>query len=126
MTLTPGSTAIALGVTAFFMAFAALGGAEALGAHPWWAVRSGLVGAPGGLVLYALARAFDLAHSRLAPLALAGFALAVAAAVIGKQRFTASMAEDALAGRFWFFGWFGVFAMACLLILALTGFARRG
>lgn len=125
MTPTPASTATALGATALVMAFAALGGAEALGAHPWWAARSGLVGAPIGLGLHALARAFGLAHSRLAPLALAGFALTVASAVIGKQRFVSSMAEDALAGRFWFFGWFGTFAMACLLILALIGLARR-
>lgn len=126
MTPSPTSAVIALAATALVMAFAALGGAEALGAHPWWAARTGLFGAPIGLGLYALARGSGLAHSRLAPLALAGFALAVASAVIGKQRFVASVAEDGLAGRFWFFGWFGVFAMACLLILALIGLARRG
>jgi hypothetical protein len=125
MTFSPASTAFALGTTALLMAFAARGGAEALGAHPWWAARTGLVGAPIGLGLHALARAFGLTSPRLALLALAGFVLAVAAAIVGKQRFVASMAEDALAGRFWFFGWFGVFAMACLLSLTLIARARR-
>lgn len=51
MTFHPTSTALALGVTALVMAFAAFGGADALGAHPWWAVRTGLIGAPIGLGL---------------------------------------------------------------------------
>ncbi|HCQ66045.1 MAG TPA: hypothetical protein DIU07_13245 [Rhodobacteraceae bacterium] len=121
-----GSTALALGVTALVMAFAALGGAEALGAHPWWAVRTGLVGAPIGLALYLLARMAGLAPIGRAALALAGLALALASAGFGKRRFAASLAEDALAGRFWFFGWFAVFAMTCMLLLALVSLVRRG
>ena len=121
----PFSIALTLATTGIVMAFAALGGAEALGAHPWWAARTGLVGAPIGLGLFALARAVGLAPGRIAVLALVGFSLALASAVLGKQRFVASLAEDALAGRFWFFGWFTVFAMSCVLILALIGLARR-
>jgi len=117
--------ALALCVTALVMGFAAIGGAEALGAHPWWAARTGLVGAPIGLGLFALAGRIGIGPGRLLPLALGGLALAVAAATLGKARFAASFAEDTLAGRFWFFGWFGVFAMASLALIVLIRLARR-
>jgi hypothetical protein len=121
----PISIAFALGATALVMAFAALGGAEVLGAHPWWAARTGLVGAPIGLALYALALRAGVTGGRIAGLAFTGLTLAAGSAVLGKARFAASLAEDALAGRFWYFGWFCVCAMACLLLIAFLSLVRR-
>ncbi len=51
---------------------------------------------------------------------------ALAAATWGKAEFAASFAEDALAGRFWFFGWIGTAAGATALLAALTSLALPG
>jgi hypothetical protein len=40
---------------------------------------------------------------------------------IGKARFSASYAEDAVAGRMWFFGWIGIVAMLFVLVVHLIG-----
>jgi len=107
---------LALGLLVAFWLAAVVGLPERLGAHPWWAMRTGIVGS-----LIGAAMVVGLVFARLKGAWLhwlAGFSLvaAIAAAVFGKRAFVASMAEDALAGRFWFFGWFGVFA--CLYLVA--------
>lgn len=96
---------------------ASIGGVpEMLGAHPWWAVRVGVVGS-----LIGAATAVGLGLSGLAGTWLtwasgSGLVAAIGAAILGKRAFVASMAEDALAGRFWFFGWYTV--CACLFVFA--------
>lgn len=101
--------ALALGLT---------GLAVHLGAHPFWADTVVWIGAALGLVA-------ALLSERMRPsLGLGGFALvtalAVWAAVAGKARFVASYAEDAFAGRLWYFGWIGFFAgLFGLVFLAL-------
>jgi hypothetical protein len=115
----------ALLVTVALIAASLLGMTVFLGAHPLWSVRTGVIGSTGGLVVYAVLR---LARLRPTPLAIFG-ALALAAlglvVVQGKAFFVASFSENALAGRFWFLGWFGVMAASCLTPSALAAVVLR-
>jgi len=121
---------IAAAAVAFLMAigFTLAGGTLALGAHPFWAARVGYIGAAIGLVAWL---GLTIAGLRprvvliLAAVALVAFGLSV---YLGKQRFVASYADDALAGRFWSIGWFGLMAAALALVaslLSLLAWARR-
>ena len=97
--------AISAGLAAtLVLIFTVAGGPEALGAHPQWALKVGILGivpglavGPGMVWLWSTAAAARV----LAALWLAS-GLSV---LLGKQRFVQSFAEDALAGRFWFIGW---------------------
>lgn len=96
---------------------AALGGVpEMLGAHPWWAVRVGVVGSLIGAATAVGLGLPGLAGTWLTWASGSGLVAALGAAIFGKRAFVASMAEDALAGRFWFFGWYTV--CACLFVFA--------
>ncbi|MDP3960505.1 MAG: hypothetical protein Q8Q26_10700 [Pseudorhodobacter sp.] len=113
---------IALGVT---LAFTWAGGTLALGAHPWWAMKVGYLGTGIGVLVWLGLRAAGLrGRVRLALAAVALLAAAVATGV-GKARFAASFAEDALAGRFWFIGWIAVMAAAVAVIATLAGAILR-
>jgi len=103
---------------ALVLAAAHLGLPRALGAHPFWDTKIAWAGVPIGLIAaLALAR---LNHKlRLALFALALIATGVAAH-FGRLEFAASFAENATAGRFWYFGWIGVAASATALIAALA------
>lgn len=92
---------------------------EALGAHPWWAARAGIVGSLTGAACLLALRYLGLKTAPLLWIATLGLALSSGAAVFGKRAFATSFAESVLAGRFWFFGWFGVFASFFLFIVAL-------
>lgn len=91
---------------------------EALDAHPWWAARAGIVGSLTGAACLLALRYLRLKTGPLLWIAPLGLALSSGAAVFGKRAFTASFAESVLAGRFWFFGWFGVIASPVLFIVA--------
>lgn len=100
---------------------------EWLGAHPQWSLKVAYLGIAVGLAMAVGAAA---AGWRPRMLALAGAVLVVAAGLatgLGKARFAASFAEDALAGRMWFLGWIGV-AAGCYLLLhaAMSGLAGAG
>lgn len=96
---------------------AALGGLpEMLGAHPWWAVRAGVVGSLIGAATAVGLGLAGLAGTWLTWASGSSLVAALGAAIFGKRAFVASMAEDALAGRFWFFGWYTV--CACLFVFA--------
>lgn len=92
-----------------------------LGAHPFWAVKVGYIGALVGLVLavgfWWLRVGFGL------KLTLAAGLLLVTAEVtaLGKARFAASYAEDALAGNMWFFGWIGIVVAVFLKLFVAIG-----
>jgi hypothetical protein len=100
-----------------------LGLSEALGAHPWWAVKSSvigsLIGAAGVAGWWILLKETKV----LFRVALLGLLMSAFAAISGKQVFVASYAENGLAGRFWFFGWFGLYA--CLFALVSSLVLRR-
>ncbi|WP_071674844.1 hypothetical protein [Nioella nitratireducens] len=98
---------------------------EALGAHPWWAVKTGVGGAVGGALAYGVLRGLGLGRRPVA--LLAGLALpgALAAAYFGKVGFVNSFAENHLAGRFWFLGWIATAAAATALVAALLSVVWR-
>ncbi len=116
-------------IAAFLMAtLIALDIARPLGAHPWWSQKTFLIGTPIGLILA------TLAGLKIRPLPLTltfaiTTALAFATAKYGQTQFAASYAEDALAGKLWYFGWIatGVFSAATLTAMgsALTGRVGR-
>lgn len=84
------------------------------GAHPWWALSGTLWGMALGtsvvLASHAAMRVSYVPHW----LRIIGYLfLAFVAAVLsmnGKETFAASYAEDALAGRFWHYGFIGLVA----------------
>lgn len=103
--------------------FTLLGGPEALGAHPWWAVKVGLSGTGIGLVLWIALRLAKMTGMALLGLSAAVAFSGVAMTWFGKMRFVASYGDDILAGRSWFFGWIVLMAGAVLLIA--TSWAGR-
>lgn len=105
---------------ALLMAFAAMAGLPlALGAHPWWAAQVIWTGAPAGLLIALLAGWAGLPGRLRIGLFAVLAAASFAAATWGRIEFAASYAEDALAGRFWFFGWIGTAAAVAALLSAL-------
>lgn len=95
---------------------------EQLGAHPWWALKVIWIGLPIGLVLAFLALRLGLARNLRILLFLLAVCAAAYAATHGKTLFVNSYAEDALAGRFWYFGW--IASMAALSGL-IASFAQK-
>lgn len=123
--MTPRDIALIAALSAAFAAAAILGLPEALGAHPFWAVRTGVIGSAIGSVCLVLMRWVDLSTGRSLALSAACLVFASGAAWFGKQAFAASFAEDVLAGRFWFFGWFVIVASLFVLIGVLLLRFRR-
>lgn len=115
---------LAVAIAAVLIA-AHLGAAERLGAHPWWAVRVAYYGILPGAVAAAALAALRLPATVRAMLGFALLAVAFWVAHTGGARFAASYAEDAAAGRMWFFGWIGTAAMAILAVQALVAVAAR-
>ncbi len=105
-------------------ALIALDIARPLGAHPWWSQKTLLIGAPIGLILA------TLLCLKLRPLPLTitfaiATALTFATAKYGQTQFAASYAEDALAGKLWYFGWIATgAALAAALTAAFTALAK--
>ncbi len=97
---------IALASAALVVAGALAGVAEALGAHPVWVRQTGIIGGVGGAVVYLLLRRAGLAAGTLVKIAAVAFLASAVAAHFGKDLFVTSFAENATAGRFWYFGWF--------------------
>lgn len=109
-------------ITVLFVLFclvSVLGLPAALGAHPWWAAKSGVIGSLLGAA-FVFGWWLMVKETRFLPwIALVSLGSSTLAAVLGKQVFVASFAENAVAGRFWFFGWFGLSASLFVLIVAL-------
>jgi len=110
----PFGLTVAIAVAAYLT-----GATQTLGAHPFWAEKVIILGAPMGIALGYIATRirYGLAVAGLAGLTIA----ALAVAHLGKTRFAASYdAEDALAGQMWFLGWHVVvvFALATLFVAA--------
>jgi len=112
----PFRSAAAYVLSAVLVILAAqLGLAEALGAHPFWAVRTAWIGAPLGVVLAVAARYAGLLRPQRVLLFAALLIPAAASAYFGKSAFVASIAENRLAGLFWHYGWIAIPAMATAL-----------
>jgi hypothetical protein len=116
---------VAAAVAASLAAASMAGLPETLGAHPWWAEQSGIVGGIGGAVLWLVLRRAGLSFSALVVLAVSALLASAAAAHFGKQVFAASFAENALAGRFWYFGWFTISGSVALLIATVAARVLR-
>lgn len=115
----PFGITLAVAIAAYFS-----GATQTLGAHPFWAGKTILIGTPLGLILgYASSH---LPYAR-AMIGLVGLTIVTfAIAHIGKTRFAASYAEDAFAGQMWFFGWHAVVVVAlAALFVAATGIKRK-
>jgi hypothetical protein len=105
-------------------ALIALDIARPLGAHPWWSQKTLLIGTPIGLILATLA-GLKLRPSPLTITCAITTALAFATAKYGQTQFAASYAEDALAGKLWYFGWIATGAtLTATLTAAFTALAQ--
>lgn len=104
-------------------AFALLGWFVKLGAHPWWDVKTAVIGAAIGVVVM-IAIAVLPVVPRLA-IGLAVFFLAATCANYGKAQFAASFAEDAFAGKLWYFGWIGVATGITLIAFEIRTLLQR-
>ena len=116
---------VAVAVAASLVAASLAGLPEALGAHPWWAQQSAIIGGVGGAVLWLVLRRLDLSFSALVVVAVSALLASAAAAHFGKQVFAASFAENALAGRFWYFGWFAISGSVAMLIATVAACVLR-
>ncbi|OYX44366.1 MAG: hypothetical protein B7Z02_06350 [Rhodobacterales bacterium 32-67-9] len=106
---------ISAGLAGLLVIMAArLGIAERLGAHPFWAVKTGYIGALAGVVAGLALSWVPAGRALIVGALVAGIGLL--AAKLGAARFAASYAEDAIAGRFWFFGWIVAAAGATLIV----------
>jgi hypothetical protein len=113
-----------VGAFVIVMVFAWAGLSEQLGAHPFWAVKTGWIGGATGAGV-ALALILTRVSSRLRlVLGVAGLVAGYAVAKTGAARFAASYAEDVLAGRFWFFGWIAVAGALVVTLQALAAWRR--
>lgn len=95
------------------------GATAQLGAHPLWANKVVLIGAPIGLVFFALS--YRIGPRLQILLSLLILAAAFAAAHFGKAAFAASFAESRGAGVFWYAGWIGTCAGLVAFISSFTG-----
>ncbi|SNS86062.1 hypothetical protein [Antarctobacter heliothermus] len=117
--------ATALIIAAILIAGSAFGLPEALGAHPFWAVKTGAIGSVAGLLAYGGLRWAGMRSGRMAALGGLTLILAMVAVTQGKSIFAASYAENAVAGLVWFFGWFVVMAALCMTLCALAARVLR-
>ena len=103
MSTTSRLLAALAGSTILVIGAAQAGLTARLGAHPFWAQSVAWVGVPLGLLLFLLTTRWNRGRVTLVFAVLAGASLF--AAHQGKTTFAASFAENALAGRIWYFGW---------------------
>ena len=115
---------LALAVAAGIAAASYWGLPHALGAHPWWAAQSGMIGAALGFVLFVAARAVDLGPKALLYVAVFTVLTALASAHFGKSAFVAAEDFNPLAGKAWYFGWIGLAAASGILVTSLLALFR--
>lgn len=100
---------------------------EAFGAHPFWAQKALIVGGGIGIVSASAFAVFASGLRLLIPLAVfdSVFFFGILAAYFGKMAFAESYGENALAGQFWFIGWFAVAAGFAGLIATAARYFHR-
>ncbi len=123
MKLSPMDAIFAVAIALTLAAASWWGLSQALGAHPWWAARSGLIGAPIGLVLFLTARIFATNPLWIALAALLALIAAAFTAAFAKTAFVSAEDFNATAGRNWYFSWITLWTSVTLLLSAL--FAMR-
>ena len=102
-----------------------LGVNEALGAHPLWSIKIAYFGIIAGILIYSFLWVWQ--GSWMPKFILLAVFLAIFAGVtyLGKSRFAASFAEDAVAGSLWYFGWIAILGFAFALLMHVLA-ALRG
>lgn len=90
-----------------------------LGAHPWWTQSSAWTGAVAGLVVALGLLRLQLNRTAIVAIGAAVVSAGAWAAHAGKTAFANSYAEDALAGRFWYWGWIGGLAGLTLVLVTI-------
>ena len=93
--------------------------AEYGGAHPFWSSSVVYIGVPVGIIFAGVIRALGLGRGARLVLYAALLAVAIWVAYSGKTQFAASYAEDAFAGRMWYFGWIAIAAFGTALLARL-------
>jgi len=104
--------------------FTFLGGTLALGAHPSWAIKVGLVGIAVGAPTWLVQHCVGATGRTVLVFDAVLFVACAAVVWFGKMRFVESYAQDVLAGRLWFFGWMAVTGSAFLLVAAMVRLRR--
>ncbi|MEP2531366.1 hypothetical protein [Shimia sp.] len=99
--------------------------AKPLGAHPWWSQQTLMIGTVIGAIVATLATRMSTPMKRLMAFALITV-LAFGLAKYGQTQFAASYAEDALAGKMWYYGWIETgAALAAAITAAAQVFLRK-
>lgn len=120
MTLSRREIAAAFLVAAAIAAASWLGLAQALGAHPWWAARSGVIGGGLALTVYLPSRALGLPPKPIAFAAGLSLIASLLAAYFGKTVFVAADDFRPDAGRAWYLGTIAAWINLGLLLCALA------
>jgi len=123
MKLSLPEVTFALAIALAVMAASWFGLSQALGAHPWWAQRTGLIGAPIGCLLFLTLRACRIDAKWIALVALVVLIVAAIVANLSKSIFVNAEGFNATAGRNWFVSWITIWA--CVALLFPTVFAAR-
>ena len=125
MNLARGELMVAFVAAVLVAAISWLGLPQTLGAHPWWAARSGLYGAGLGFGLFAALRVLGLGPKWLIGAAILGLPAALAAAYFGRAAFVSAEDFNATAGRIWYLGWIGLATSICMLLPGLYSHLRK-
>ncbi|WDR02788.1 hypothetical protein PSQ19_00675 [Devosia algicola] len=95
-----------------------------LGAHPWWAQSASWIGAIAGVAVGLVVWWLRVSRKLALGLVIVTLIAGGLAAYFGKAEFTASYAENGLAGRFWYDGWLVGLAAFTSLVAIGTGRQR--
>lgn len=106
--------------------FTFLGGTLALGAHPSWAIKVGLIGTAVGAATWLVQHCFGATGRTMLVFDAVLFVACAAVVWFGKTRFVGTYAQDVLAGRLWFFGWMALTGSAFILVAAMLSSRRDG
>jgi hypothetical protein len=90
-----------------------------LGAHPWWVQSSAWIGAVAGIVIALCVLRLQLNRIAIVVIGAAVVSAGAWAAHAGKTALANSFAEDALAGRLWYWGWIGGLAGLSLVLVTV-------
>ena len=114
-----------LAVTAVLVALSAAKLTVLAGAHPWWAIQTGMIGTAIGCLIYGAMRLLGLRPGFLVVLSGLGLVAATVEVVLTRQAYIAADGPAALSGRLWYFGWIGLMAALCVWLCSLAVLALR-
>lgn len=116
---------IAAASAALISAMALAGVPEMLGAHPWWAPQTGILGGVGGAFVFLGLRMLRPSHAAVIAAVAMALLLSALSVYWGKKLFVESFADNTLAGRFWYFGWYALSGSVAVGIGSAGAWLRR-